>query len=184
MQRASDLFIEEQRKQVEKAVVEAEAKTSCEIVPVVATASGRYDRPEDMIGLWLAILAANTVWLIFPRQSHESGSWDGLPTYVGLFALVVGIVVAFIAGVLAGSRIGWLRRLFTPREEMLEAMRSVLANPQIGMSPEAVQTVLEIDKFIINAHFSPVITEQDECLGIVTVLRDHASAAVYVSDPR
>ena len=43
MQRASDLFTEEQRKQVEKAVVEAEAKTSCEVVPVVATASGRYD---------------------------------------------------------------------------------------------------------------------------------------------
>ncbi|MEZ6078600.1 MAG: hypothetical protein R3C56_23875 [Pirellulaceae bacterium] len=35
MKRASDLINEGQRKQVEEAVVEAEAKTSCEIVPVV-----------------------------------------------------------------------------------------------------------------------------------------------------
>ncbi len=67
MQRASDFFNGEQRKHIEKAVVEAEAKTSCEIVPVVATASGRYDRPEDMIGLWMAIFAAITVWLNIPK---------------------------------------------------------------------------------------------------------------------
>lgn len=120
MQRASDLFNEEQLKQVEKAVIEAEARTSCEVVPVVATASGRYDRAEDMIGLWLGVFAAITVWLIFPRQSNESGSWDGVPFYVGLLTMVAVVVVAFIAGASVGSRIGWLRRLFTPRKQMLE----------------------------------------------------------------
>ena len=120
MKRASDLINEEQRKQVERAVVEAEAKTSCEIVPVVATESGRYDRPEDMIGLWLAILAALTIWLVLPRQLGETGSWDSLPIYVGLLTMVAGIVVAFIAGASIGSRIGWLRRLFTPRKQMQE----------------------------------------------------------------
>lgn len=120
MKRASDLINEEQRRQVERAIVEAEAKSSCEIVPVVATSSGRYDRAEDMIGLWLAILAAVAVWLILPRQLNESGSWDSVPIYVGLLAMVVGIVVAFIAGATLGSRIGWLRRLFTPRKQMLE----------------------------------------------------------------
>jgi len=124
MQRASDLFNEEQRKHIEEAVVEAEAKTSCEIVPVVATASGRYDRPEDMIGLWLAVLAAVTVWLLFPRQSSESGSWDGMPLYVGLLIMCAGVLVAFMAGAVAGSRIGWLRRLFTPRKQMLEEVAS------------------------------------------------------------
>lgn len=120
MKRASDLINEEQRRQVERAIVEAEAKSSCEIVPVVATSSGRYDRAEDMIGLWLAILAAVAVWLILPRQLNESGSWDSVPIYVGLLAMVVGIVVAFIAGATLGSLIGWLRRLFTPRKQMLE----------------------------------------------------------------
>ena len=104
MQRASNLFNEEQRKHIEEAVIEAEAKTSCEIVPVVATVSGRYDRPEDMIGLWLAVFAAITVWLIFPRQSNESGSWEGMPFYVGLLTMVAGVVVAFIVGVVAGSQ--------------------------------------------------------------------------------
>lgn len=118
MQRASDLFNEEQRQQIEKAVIEAEAKTSCEVVPVVATASGRYDRAEDIIGLWLAVFVAIAVWLIFPSQSNESGSWGGAPFYVGLLAMVSGIVLAFIVGALAGSRIAWLRRLFIPRKQI------------------------------------------------------------------
>ena len=58
MQQASTLFNEEQQQQVERAVQAAEGLTSCEVVPVVATASGRYDRPEDIVGLWLATLAA------------------------------------------------------------------------------------------------------------------------------
>ncbi|MEZ6151248.1 MAG: hypothetical protein R3C09_14090 [Pirellulaceae bacterium] len=120
MKRASDLINEGQRKQVEEAVVEAEAKTSCEIVPVVATASGRYDRPEDMIGLWLAILAALTVWLVLPRQLDDTGSWDSLPIYVGSLTMVASVVVAFIVGAFIGNRIGWLRRLFTPRKQMQE----------------------------------------------------------------
>ncbi len=49
MKRASKLFDIEQRQRIEQAVVEAESKSSCEIVPVVATSSGRYDRPEDII---------------------------------------------------------------------------------------------------------------------------------------
>ena len=78
MQRASEFLNEEQRKQIEKAVVEAETLTSCEIVPVVATSSGRYDRAEDMVGLWLAVLAAAIVWWFFPRQPSEPGSWGCL----------------------------------------------------------------------------------------------------------
>lgn len=124
MRRASDLFNEQRRQQVEQSVVEAEAKTACEIVPVVATASGRYDRPEDIIGLWLAVLAAVTVWLTFPRPSNESGSWDGMPHYVGVLAMGAAVVVAFIAGAVVGSRIGWLRRLFTPHQQMLDEVSS------------------------------------------------------------
>lgn len=121
MQKESQLFNEEQRKLVQQAVIEAEKETSCEIVPVVATASGRYDRAEDIIGLWLSILVVITLWLLLPRQSGNSGSWDSsMPQILELLAVVTGIVVAFMAGAVAGSRIGWLRRLFTTRNQMKE----------------------------------------------------------------
>lgn len=120
MKRASDLFNQEQRQQIEKAVIDAEAQTACEVVPVVATASGRYDRAEDIIGLWMAVFVALAVWLIFPSQANESGSWGGAPFYSGLLAMVSGIVLAFIVGVVAGSRLAWLRRLFVPRRQILE----------------------------------------------------------------
>ena len=115
MKRASDLFNESQRRQIEQAVVSAEAQTSCEIVPVVATASGRYDRAEDVVGLWLAAIAAAAVWLLMPRRPAEIGAWDAMPLIVELLILVGAIAVAFLIGAVIGTRIGWLRRLFTPR---------------------------------------------------------------------
>ena len=120
MQRATDLFNSEQRQQIEDAVTAAESQTSCEIVPVVATQSGRYDRAEDMVGLWLAVIAAITVWLAFPRTANEHGDWSGLTFDLGLIVLVLSMVVAFLIGAIAGSQIGWLRRLFTPRQQMQE----------------------------------------------------------------
>jgi len=162
MQRASDLFNEEQRKHVEKAVVEAEARTSCEIVPVVATTSGRYDRPEDMIGLWLAVLAAITVWLLFPRKSSELGSWDGAPLYVGLLTMVAGVVLAFIAGAVAGRRIGWLRRLFTPRKQMLEEVaaraREIFFDKRVHHTSGATGMLIYVSLF---EHMAVVLGDQE-----------------------
>jgi len=78
MCQASKPFSDQQRRQIEEAVAAAEAKASCEIIPVVATVSGRYDRPEDLIGLWLAFLAAVSLWLALPGAA-EQGTWDTLP---------------------------------------------------------------------------------------------------------
>ncbi|PQO28706.1 hypothetical protein [Blastopirellula marina] len=124
MQRATHLFSPQQRQQIADAVTAAESQTSCEIVPVVATQSGRYDRAEDMVGLWLAVIAAITVWLVFPRTANEHGDWSGLSFDLGLVLLVVSIVAAFLIGALAGSQIGWLRRLFTPRQQMQEEVNA------------------------------------------------------------
>ena len=121
MQRASQLFNEKQRQRVQQAVVEAEKQTSCEIVPVVATASGRYDRAEDIIGLWLVVLVVIALWLLLPRQVGDSGNWgSAMPLYLELLILAGATVMAFLTGAVAGSRIGWLRRLFTPRNQMRE----------------------------------------------------------------
>jgi putative membrane protein len=120
MQRASNLFNEQQRKQVEHAIVEAESKTSCEIVPVVATASGRYDRAEDVIGLWLAVIAAVAVWLLFPRIADDAGSWSGTSLLVGVLTMIAAVAVSFVAGAIIGSKVGGLRRLFIPRQQLLD----------------------------------------------------------------
>ena len=99
MQQASTLFNEEQRKQIEQAVQAAEGMTSCEIVPVVATSSGRYDRPEDMVGLWLATLAAVLVWYLFPRSLDDTGNWAATSLLIQLPIMLVAVVAAFLVGV-------------------------------------------------------------------------------------
>jgi len=118
MQRATTLFSADQRQKIQETVAQAEAKTSCEIVPVVATASGRYDRAEDILGLWLATIAAVLVWTLYPRSTDEVGDWAGMSFDWGLLVLVASIVAAFLVGAVLGSRIPWLRRLFTPHDQM------------------------------------------------------------------
>lgn len=161
MQRASQLFSEEQRNQIEKAVVDAEANTSCEIVPVVATASGRYDRPEDIAGLWMAIFAAITVWFVFPRHASEAGSWEGAPVYLGILAMVAAIVIAFVAGVVAGSQVGWIRRLFTPRRQMQEEVsaraREIFFDQRIHHTSSANGMLIFVSLF---EHMAVVLGDQ------------------------
>ncbi|MEK6247580.1 MAG: hypothetical protein N2C12_05325 [Planctomycetales bacterium] len=123
MLRASQLIKEEDYKQVRSAVEEAEAKTSAEIVPVVATSSGRYDRPEDMYGLWLAVLAAIAVWLFVPPVDADN-AWGGWTVWMQLVVLVVAMVVAFILGAVIASRLLWIRRLLTPKKQMQEEVQA------------------------------------------------------------
>ena len=118
--RASDVFSDEQKQKVLQAVAEAESKTSCEIVPVVASSSGRYDRAEDIVGLWLATITAAVIWMTFPRETAESGSWSAGSLTLGLAKVVSGVLVAFLVGAVCGSRISWLRQLFAPKKQMQE----------------------------------------------------------------
>jgi putative membrane protein len=80
MQTASEIINAEQRARVELAVSAAESKTSCEIVPVVATSSGRYDRAEDIVGLWFAMIGAVVAFLMFPGRTDD-GTWGGIPLW-------------------------------------------------------------------------------------------------------
>ena len=124
MTSASRLFNDEQKQRINRAVAEAESKTSAEIVPVVATASGRYDRPEDIVGLWLAVAALVVAWLLLPEAAGESGSWSGLPAWSRPACLAAAVVLAFIIGATLASQVDWLRRLFTPRKQMREEVES------------------------------------------------------------
>jgi putative membrane protein len=115
MKPASRLFSEADHRRVTEAVTRAEARTSSEIVPVIATSSGRYDRAEDMVGLWLGLLALCGGWWL--AQGVELSEWGvprprlGLPSVLGL------VLGGWLLGVLLAHLSGGLRLLFTPRRE-------------------------------------------------------------------
>lgn len=118
MQRAAEAITEEGRKRITQSVVEAESHTSAEIVPVIATDSGRYDRAEDVVGLWLGIVLLILTWSLLPATNPDVGTWGGWSPAWEILALSSVLVAGFIAGALLAMRVGWLRRLFAPRQQM------------------------------------------------------------------
>ena len=116
--RASTCFSDEQRRRIEQAVADAESRTAAEIVPAVAAASGRYDRAEDIAGLWLGLIAMLLTWLWLPRGAPEPGSWGGRAPWMDGLLLVAGMILGFLAGAVLASNLWTLRRLFTPKRQM------------------------------------------------------------------
>ena len=112
MQRPSERFSVADRRQVTEAVVAAELQTSAEIVPVIAAASGRYDRAEDLVGLWTAIVALLLVATLWKVEFPEPDGWDEPSRFGQLLALAASVLIGFFAGAAAATRIDWLRRLF------------------------------------------------------------------------
>jgi len=115
---ASKLFSAEDRKAVSTAVAEAEKKTSAEIVPVIATASDRYERAEDLVGLATSLVAVTSVWTQFQRL-RPSSDWDG-PDELNLRLLYVLAVIVggWVVGVLLAKGVPWLKRLAVSRRAM------------------------------------------------------------------
>lgn len=124
MQLASQALAIDDREMICQAVAQAESSTSAEIVPVVATSSGRYDRAEDVVGLWLSVIALATTWTLLPRASREHGSWGGLPAWTEFVVLAASVVAGFMLGAVLASRMGWLKRLFTSRTVLSEEVQS------------------------------------------------------------
>lgn len=118
MANTSVTFDVHNRERVNQAVRQAESSTAAEIVPVVARCSGRYDRGEDVLGLWTAGLAMILVWWAYPLPGSESGSWSELSPVWQIVALLAGGLVGFLVGAFVGSQVEWSRRLFTPAVQM------------------------------------------------------------------
>lgn len=124
MQLASQQLTDKDRAAVAQAVATAEAKTSAEIVPVVATCSGHYERAVDIAGLWLGLAAMVIVWATWPLAPPEPGSWGHWPESLEAVGLVVAVVLGFIVGAVIASRVGWLLRLFSPRAVLRRAVET------------------------------------------------------------
>ncbi len=118
MRLASKSFTDDEKARVVKAVALAESKTSAEIVPVVATASGRYDRSEDIVWLFVGAILGVVVWLLFAVYSSPAPDWGLSLSALELPLIVIALVAGFVLGAFVASRALWLRALFTPRSQM------------------------------------------------------------------
>jgi len=116
---ASKFFSEEERKTIASAVAEAERRTSGEIVPVVATASGRYDRAEDLFGLVVALLALALSWNFLQDIRPVAGDWaSGQTLTLGLVPLLLIVGGGFVLGTVAATAWPVLRLPFILKGEI------------------------------------------------------------------
>lgn len=121
MKNAAKLFSQDDHQRITTAVQEAESRTSAEIVPVVATSSGRYDRAEDMVGIWLGLIALTVVWLLF--QDTRPSDWSGTSLVINLPIVLATVVGGWLLGIFIANHVSWLRRLFTPQMQLRQEVQ-------------------------------------------------------------
>ena len=124
MAKASALFTDEDKRAVSEAIADAEKRTSGEIVPVVATRSGRYDRAEDMVGLLMALLGVTIVWLCFQGVAPSRADWEtGAVVAVSLPIVLATILVCFALGAALATYCPVIARPFLWSREIDEELR-------------------------------------------------------------
>ena len=161
MARIDSLFNADQRSSVAQAVAQAERKTAAEIVPVVAAASGRYDRAEDSAGLWLGVVLMIIVWSIYPMPIVEPGAWGGTPAVIQLIFMLAALLAGFFVGAIVAAKISVLRRLFTPaaqmREEVEAKARAVFFDKRVHHTAGGSGLLIYVSLF---EHMATVLADQ------------------------
>jgi len=128
MKRPTELFTEADRQAVASSIAEAETKTSGEIVPVVAVASGRYDRGEDIFGLVLALLVLIIIWCAFQDVRIAQGAWkSGYMMTIGLIPTVLIVILGFGVGAFVATRLPVLKLPFVTKREMRQEVERAAA---------------------------------------------------------
>jgi putative membrane protein len=117
MVKASKLFSNADRDAIRNAITRAEKNTSGEIIPVIATVSGRYDRAEDIFGLVFSLICVAIGWILF-HKNVPSDDWGSLN--FDLIAILTTIFVSFVVGVLLTHLLPSLRLPFIAKKEMEE----------------------------------------------------------------
>jgi len=121
MTHATSLFTEAQIETIEAAIAEAERRTSGEVVPVVATASGRYDRAEDLFAFLLALVTLTIAWIGLQEVGLSAEAWSGGPALIlNLPWVLVILAAAFLVGIALATRFPLLRLPLISRREMQE----------------------------------------------------------------
>lgn len=121
--RVARLFSPADLAKIAEAVTRAETRTSAEIVPVVAAASGRYDRAEDLFGLWLGSIAFIVVAILYPAPT-DPGSWDTLMrSPLGVFASLALLLGFTFLGAFLATRFPRLADPFVSKREALHEVQ-------------------------------------------------------------
>jgi putative membrane protein len=113
--KASTLFSTADHDTIKHAIVNAEKHTSGEIIPVIASASGRYDRAEDIFGLIFSLICVAIGWCLFHNDT-SSTSWSSFN--FDLTSILLTILLGFILGVLLTHFFPVLRLPFIPDSEV------------------------------------------------------------------
>ena len=118
MLNAEKQFSESVLLEIETAVVQAEEKTSAEIVVAVAGESGRYDRGECHFGIVVAVLALVFFNLLkYVLDEEKQSIFEvGLPFYWQMAIVVAG----YVSGMIAASLNTKLRMVLCTPEEVEE----------------------------------------------------------------
>ena len=127
MKRATKFFTDFEKTRIQNAVQDAEALTSAEIVPMVATSSGRYDRAEDVAGLWVGVISMAVAWFLLRAQGSAEADWGTVWSRFELPILIGCVVIGFIVGATASNYISGLRGLFIPKRQMREEVEAAAA---------------------------------------------------------
>lgn len=109
---AGKLFTDDDRAAIARAVAEAERTTTGEIVPVVAAESDRYERAEDVFGIWFAITTFTLAWLTLQHVRPAAGEWEsGWEIALDLKFVLPLFVLPWVLGALLAYRVPFFKRL-------------------------------------------------------------------------
>jgi putative membrane protein len=109
---------------IERAVSDAEARTSAEIVVAISARSGRYQRAADFFGLALSLAAVAAAWSIWQAVAPSSQEWStGSEPVLGLPLVLILVALWFVIGAGVASRWPILARPFMTRAEREAAVR-------------------------------------------------------------
>jgi uncharacterized membrane protein len=109
-----------QIERINQAAAQSARKTSARIVSVVARGCGRYERAEDLVGLWAAAIALAIILCFFIDTPLDKVSADRGQTWrLGLLPVLVAITAGFFCGTVIVTQMFWVRRLFVPRRRLV-----------------------------------------------------------------
>lgn len=121
MKYATKLFTKVEITNIEAAIREVEKKTSAEVVPVVASTSGRYDRAEDLFSFLLSLLVLGCTWGWIQSMAPSTELWSGNPAFRLNLPIVLTILAAtFFIGIALASRFPLLPLPLIAKREMQE----------------------------------------------------------------